>query len=158
MLWPLVLVALPACEGLPHNLKTPLQRSLPQPAPAPQYYSGSRDLLWFMLRLLASCPAHLLKTGLDSLAHCSTCVPGRGSHRGSSRGVDELGKGYGQHAAFQARGTRLRVRMGRGVGEQGESEWSGHCVQDKGWGEETAALPTAQEEERKKTSYFLVVR
>ena len=34
-----------------------------------------------------------------------------------------------------------------GVGELGESEWSGHCVQDKGWGDETAALPTAQEEE-----------
>lgn len=45
-----------------------------------------------------------------------------------------------------------------GVEERGESEWSGHCVQDKGWGDETAALPTAQEEERKKKKYFLVVQ
>ena len=147
MLWPLVLVALPACEGLPHNLKSPLQSSLPHPTPAPQCYSGSRDLTWFMPRLLAPCPACLQKTGLDSLTHCSTSVQGRGAHRGTSRSVDEWGKGCGQHTVFQAKGTRLRLRMGMGVGELGESEWSGHCVQDKGWGDETAALPTAQEEE-----------
>ena len=151
-------MALPACEGLPHNLKSPKQSSFSQPAPTPQCYSGSRDLMWFMPRLLASCPAHLLKTGLDSLAYCSTCVPGQGAHRGTSRGVDEWGKGCGQHAVFQARVTRLRVMMGWGVGEWGESEWSGHCVQNKGWGEETEVLPTAQEEERKKKSYFLLVQ